>query len=195
MGGVRSAYGCPEGRAGRIRLGVFRSRHLSEDDEKALLVAGLNAQRRHILGAVEGLDAEQLRRSVLPSGWSPVGLLQHLALDVERFWFRCALAGDPEAISSLDEPPKDAWEVPAQIPVEEVLDRYRSEVGAADEVIAAASLDQEPAWWPEDLFGDWRLNSLRELLLHVIVETATHAGHLDAARELLDGEQWLVIDE
>lgn len=166
---------------------------IGESDEKALLVARLNAQRNHVLGAVEGLDGEQLSQSVLPSGWTPIGLVQHLALDVERFWFRCALAGDPEAIRSLDEPPDDAWQVPAELPVEAVVDRYRSEAEAADRAIAAASLGQEPAWWPEDLFGIWRLNNLQELLLHAIVETATHAGHLDAARELLDGRQWLVI--
>jgi Protein of unknown function (DUF664) len=56
-------------------------------------------------------------------------------------------------------------------------------------------LDNAPAWWPEDLFGSWRLNDLREILLHVIAETATHAGHLDAARELIDGRQWIVLTE
>jgi hypothetical protein len=30
--------------------------------------------------------------------------------------------------------------------------------------------------------------------MHVITETATHAGHMDAARELIDGRQWLVLD-
>jgi uncharacterized damage-inducible protein DinB len=163
-----------------------------ESDEKVLLVARLAAQRSHILGALDSLQVEQLRQSVLPSGWAPIGLVQHLALDVERLWFRCALAGDPDAIRTLDEPPEDAWQVPPDVPVDAVLDRYHSEVEAADRAIAAASLEQEPAWWP-DYFGTWRLNNLRELLLHVIVETATHAGHLDAARELLDGRQWLVI--
>lgn len=34
---------------------------------------------------------------------------------------------------------------------------------------------------------EWRLPDLRAVVLHVITETACHAGHLDAARELLDG--------
>jgi hypothetical protein len=38
-----------------------------------------------------------------------------------------------------------------------------------------------------DHFEHWRLRDLREIILHVITETAVHAGHLDAARELLDG--------
>ena len=52
----------------------------------------------------------------------------------------------------------------------------------------------EPAWWFEGA-GDPPHSSLRQVLLHVIVETATHAGHLDVCRELVDGGQRLVLDE
>jgi hypothetical protein len=47
---------------------------------------------------------------------------------------------------------------------------------------------QRDPWW-----GDWEVPDLRFILLHVIAETACHAGHLDAGRELLDGRQWLVL--
>ncbi len=43
-----------------------------------------------------------------------------------------------------------------------------------------------------DAEGEWRLHDVRDVLLHVITETACHAGHLDAVRELIDGQQWLV---
>lgn len=76
-----------------------------------------------------------------------------------------------------------------------VLDAYRREIELADAIIAATSLDSAPARWPEDLFGSWRLDDVREILLHVIAETACHAGHLDAARELIDGRQWTVLTE
>jgi Protein of unknown function (DUF664) len=46
---------------------------------------------------------------------------------------------------------------------------------------------------PGSLAGDWRLDDLRQIILHMITETACHAGHLDAARELLDGLPWLVL--
>ena len=59
------------------------------------LLAHLQGQRRHVLGALEGLDDEQLRRPVLPSGWSCLGLVRHLTLDDEEFWFQAVLAGDP----------------------------------------------------------------------------------------------------
>ena len=55
-------------------------------------------------------------------------------------------------------------------------------------------LDAEPVWWFED-GGDAPYSSLREVLLHVIVETAAHAGHLDICRELVDGRQRLVLDK
>jgi hypothetical protein len=46
-----------------------------------------------------------------------------------------------------------------------------------------------------DYFSDWRLRDVREIILHVITETAVHAGHLDAARELLDGRTWMGPDD
>lgn len=94
-----------------------------------------------------------------------------------------------------DDEPDNAWQVPADVTAAAVLDGYRREIELADASIAATSLDSAPAWWPENLFGSWRLNDLREILLHVIAETACHAGHLDAARELIDGRQWIVLTE
>jgi hypothetical protein len=38
------------------------------------------------------------------------------------------------------------------------------------------------------------MQSLRHVMLHVITETATHAGHLDVVRELIDGRRWIVLD-
>ena len=67
------------------------------------------------------------------------------------------------------------------------------ETALADAVIRATPLDTPPAWWPADLFGTFRLLDLREVLLHVITETACHAGHLDVARELIDGRTWLIL--
>jgi Protein of unknown function (DUF664) len=75
-----------------------------------------------------------------------------------------------------------------------VFDLYRREIAASDEVLAGLSLDTPPARWPE-YFEDWRLQDVREVILHVITETAIHAGHLDAARELLDGRTWMGPDD
>ncbi|MET8701389.1 DinB family protein [Kitasatospora sp. NPDC004723] len=156
------------------------------------LLRSLDAQRRHVLGILDGLDDEALRRPVLPSGWHCLGLVQHLALDVERFWFRAVVAGDEAVIHRLADE-EDAWRVGSDVPAADVLDRYRHETALADAVIAATPADRALAWWPHDLFGEPHLHSLHDVLLHVITETACHAGHLDAARELLDGRRWLVL--
>lgn len=165
----------------------------SSDPETELLFGHLRAQRQHVLGMVEGLDDEALRRPVLPSGWNIVGLVNHLAIDDERFWFRAVVAGDADVIAEIESATGDAWQVPSETSAQAVFDGYRAEVARSDEILRAAALDDEPRWWPA-YFGDWRMNSLREVLLHIITETACHAGHLDAARELIDGKQWMVLD-
>ena len=66
--------------------------------------------------------------------------------------------------------------------------RYRSSTAAAD-----TSLEAPLAWWPDFFPPGFHLDNLRQVLLHVIAETASHAGHLDAARELIDGETWLIL--
>ncbi|MET9394814.1 DinB family protein [Streptomyces sp. NPDC006624] len=156
------------------------------------LLRALDGQRRHVLGILDGLDAKDLRRPVLPSGWHFLGLVQHLALDVERFWFGAVVAGDEEVIRGLTSG-DEAWKVAPEVPATDVLDRYRQETELADAVITATPADAPLAWWPRDLFGEPHLHTLRDVLLHVIAETACHAGHLDAARELIDGRRWLVL--
>jgi uncharacterized damage-inducible protein DinB len=158
-----------------------------------MLLDYLQSQRRHVLGILEGLDDEALRRPVLPSGWSPIGLVNHLSVDVERFWFRAVVAGEAEAVDRVLSSTGDGWQVDDAIPAAEILATYRREIELADAVLAVASPEAKTAWWPEDVFGDWHLQNVRDVLLHVITETACHAGHLDAARELLDGRLWMVL--
>jgi len=163
------------------------------DTERALLLSHLSAHRTHAQTAVDELDDHSLRRPVLPSGWTLLGMIRHLTLDEERFWFSAVVAGDPKSIAFFDTQP-DTWRVDADETAGEVLAAYRTAIERSDAIIARTDLDAPPAWWPGDLFGDWRLGTLREILLHMISEVACHAGHLDAARELIDGRQWLVLD-
>jgi hypothetical protein len=161
-------------------------------NEREVLVARLEAQRRHVLGNLEGLDEEAMRRRVLPSRWNCLGLLGHLTNDVERLWFRCVVAGDHDAKEETMSD-RNVWDVGADSTADDVLAAYRDEITKSSAVIASSSLDAAPAWWPEDLFGDWRLETVREIVLHVIVDTATQADQLDAVRELIDGKQWIVL--
>lgn len=59
------------------------------DAEITALMLCLQRQRNHVLGTVEGLSDEALRRPVLPSGWNCLGMVQHLTLSVERLLFPC----------------------------------------------------------------------------------------------------------
>src|SRR5665647_211860 len=88
----------------------------------------------------------------------------------------------------------DGWTAPELQGDEELLEQYANECSLATAAVDNLKLDTEPVWWFED-GGDPPYSSLREFLSHVIVETATHAGHLDICRELVDGGQRLVLDE
>jgi uncharacterized damage-inducible protein DinB len=162
--------------------------------EQQVLLGALNRQREHVLEAVDGLGPDDLRRQVLPSAWSCIGLVNHLSLDVERFWFQAVVAGDQIAVEDVLTSSDNAWKMSDGETVEEVLHRYRANTAHADGIIASRPLTAAPAWWP-DFFDSWRFESLREIVLHVVTETATHAGHLDAARELIDGKLHLVLTE
>lgn len=152
------------------------------DIETSTLLRHLNAQRGHALSILEGLDEDALRRSMLPTGWSCLELVQHLALDVEKFWFRAVVAGEQTAIDELTVAP-DAWQVDADMSIETVFAAYRQQIDRSDAIISATPLDMAPAWWPGDFFGNWRLNHVREVILYVITETACYAGQLDAVRQ------------
>ena len=160
--------------------------------ERLRLGSALQAQRDHVVGILEDLDEASARKVVAPSGWNVLGLVQHLTRDDERFWFSAVITGDPAAIdATLSE--GDAWQIAQDQTLAAVLSAYRAETARSAAALDAADLDAPPAWWPGDLFGDWRLDDVREIVLHVITETATHAGHLDLVRELIDGRQWIAM--
>ncbi len=163
------------------------------NQETRLLLGFLDHQRNHVLGIVEGLSEEQLRRPILPSGWNILGMVKHLALDDEHYWFRCIVAGESlDFFPDRSESDGGAWQVAPSESPDDLFDLYWDEIARSNAIIEATSLDAAPsqrdAWW-----GSWEVPNLRFVMLHVITETACHAGHLDAARELLDGRRWLVL--
>jgi hypothetical protein len=161
-----------------------------DNTSKRELMAWLDVKRMHVVEQVEAMPAAARRRSLLPSGWTPLGLVRHLALDVERVWFRAVMAGERVALPEGYE----GWTVPPGVSDEEVMAQYRDEWREVASAVAGMRLDQAPLWWFEGA-GDPPHSTLREVMLHVLVETATHAGHLDVCRELVDGGQRLVLDE
>ena len=167
-----------------------------EGKEHQALLAALSLTREYVIEDLDGLTDDSLRRPILPSGWTCLGLINHLALDVERFWFQAVIAGDTDAISDVLASSSDnAWIVGADVSVASVLERYRLNGQRTDQIIASSSLGEAPAWWPEEFFGSWRIDTVRGIVLHSLRETATHAGQLDAVRELLDGHQHVVLTD
>jgi len=160
--------------------------------EMSLLHGHLEAQRRHVLGILDGLSEEQLRRPVLPSGWHCLGLVKHLALSDEHYWFRCVVAGEPP--DYFPDGPRGDWQVGPDETAEEVFALYRDEIRRADAIIATTGLDAAPRR-PDPDWAAWGMDfpDLRSVMMHVMTETAVHAGHVDAVRELIDGRQWIVL--
>jgi uncharacterized damage-inducible protein DinB len=146
----------------------------------------LDAQRVSALAILDGLTDEQLRTTVLPSGWTPLGLIKHLGY-AERHWFQRVFCG-----TAADAPwPDDDEELmTSEHPVAEVFAFYREQCRRGNDLLATTPLDAKPVGRhgndPDDEVSD-----LRGIVLHMIEETARHLGHLDAARELLDGRTGL----
>ncbi len=152
------------------------------DTDTRPLLRALADQQQRVLGILVGLDEDALRRPVLPSGWCCLGMVRHLTL-MTRFWFRDVMTG------TRSDHPADEFDV-HHLGVADVLNGYAHETAATAALVQGLPGGTAPVYWPEGQWGDWRLSSLSEVLAHVLVETSCHAGHLDAARELLDGRTW-----
>ncbi|MFI5663500.1 DinB family protein [Streptomyces sp. NPDC051684] len=159
--------------------------------ELGALKGALDRQREHVLGILEGLSEDDLRRPALPSGWSCLALVRHLTVDVERFWFPGVVAGAEDVAGQLTAGAEPHWYVPEGMGARQVFAEYRAAIARADGVLADVTLDQEPAAWPVEIWPAWRLPDVRHILIHVLTEVACHSGHLDAAREVIDGTTWL----
>lgn len=147
-------------------------------DEKQTLLAFLQRQRDLVAWKVTGVDDAVLRRQRTPSGLSAQGLVRHLE-NVERSWARDVFAGQSDLRFDWSaEAPDGEWNVPDDVPIDQLLTAYQEECRRCDEVVASADLDQVSAT---------RGVSLRWVLLHLVEETARHVGHLDLLREQADG--------
>ncbi len=158
----------------------------SEDDE--MLRTFLRAQRESVLAIVEGLSEEAWHRSVVPTGWTPAGMLEHLG-GAEWHWFQGVVAGrQPELPGDLDvdRAPYDPISVvfTSVASSAEVLAFYRDQCAESESVLATTPLSAPP----RGRHGPYEPPNVRWVVLHMIEETARHAGHLDLAREHLDGK-------
>jgi uncharacterized damage-inducible protein DinB len=175
----------PEQRADRV--GRVRIDPPETGPELDQLTRYLDAQREAILRKCEGLTREQLAQPLPPSTLTLGGLLNHLAL-VEDSWFRVRFDGqpddDPWAGIDWDADPDYEFRTAADVEPDELRRRYEDACARSREIVAAAdSLDQlsvQPR-------GNGSHFDLRWVMLHLIEETARHAGHADLLRESIDG--------
>ncbi|WP_034269676.1 DinB family protein [Actinospica robiniae] len=156
-------------------------------DERVALLGFLDHQRGALRIATHGLTDEEARSTPSASTLSLAALINHAAA-VERNWTNILRsAGKPngpaEHVASFQ---------PGEKTLEELLADYREAADVMDAAILAASdldaLVPVPAgvpWFPKDIEA-W---TVRWIVLHMIEETARHAGHADVIRESADGAQ------
>lgn len=145
----------------------------SSGDEREVLMMLLQYQRESLARKVFGVEEAAAHRSPVASGTTLLWLVRHLA-DAERLWIIHRFAGGekppPGAASSHDT-------------LDAALTAYRQTWVDVDAVIAATpTLDDVSV-----IADDSGQVTLRWILVHLLEETARHAGHADILRELIDG--------
>ena len=177
----------------------------SPADQK--LLDFLDAQRVSVIAIAEGLSDDDLRKPVLPSGWTVLGMIEHLA-GAEYYWFQMIAAGAGSAPPEADDAPveevaeeydpAEAGPFTTTDSRESVLALYRDQNEQANALLAVTPLSTPPrgpipAGQHDSVDPSLtaEIFDLRGIVLHLIEETARHAGHLDVARELLDGKTGL----
>ena len=158
----------------------------STGGEREMLAGFLDFQRATLLWKLEGLDDEQLRRAMVPSGTSLLGLVKHLAY-VERSWFQEVWDGQEVSYPWTKQDPDADWRIEPDETTEDVLALYDGECDRSRAIVAGASSLDELAEHPRQ--RGWKM-SRRWILIHMIEETARHVGHADILREQLDGATW-----
>jgi uncharacterized damage-inducible protein DinB len=177
------------------------------DAERAELLKQLAAVRSSLIGTTRGLTDEQAGSRPTVSALCLGGLVKHVAA-TEEGWLRFAVEGPsairqelPDGVTWADLFSGTARAVPQWLVDHQnefrmlegetlagIVQRYEQVAVRTAEVVAGiADLSvthplPEAPWHPA---GETR--SMRQVLLHVIAETAQHAGHADILRETIDG--------
>jgi uncharacterized damage-inducible protein DinB len=157
-----------------------------DGSELELLEQYLDVQREALLAKTEGLDHEQMAQSHPPSTLTLGGLLYHLSL-AEEDWMEIHFSGQPDRDPFVDADwvadPDWQFRAPVELRPEQLRQRYREACSRSRAVVReATSLEQSSR---KPVHGEHF--TLRWVLLHLIEETARHAGHADLLREAIDG--------
>jgi hypothetical protein len=158
---------------------LSRDETVGTGDEREVLEAFLDLYRDIVVGKATGVSTHAAQRRLVPSSTTLAGLVKHLA-SVEREWFRGVLDRRPAAEVGVHVA-DDGWGVGPNETIEELVADYQRACAESRLVAARFSL--------EDSVPMARLGrvSLRWIYVHLIEETARHAGHADILREQTDG--------
>jgi uncharacterized damage-inducible protein DinB len=156
---------------------------LSAASQAEVLVRYLDYFRSRVIERIEQLPQSELRRSRLPSGWTPLELAKHLTF-VEMRWLEWGFEG-----RSVENPwgdnRGDRWFVPESESRAELVEGLRQQGVRSRHIVDSAPLSQigrpGPRWDGADP------PTLERFLLHLIQEYARHLGHLDIVSELSGG--------
>ena len=167
---------------------------VNTDDESRMLLGFLQVQRDAVLKTVEGLPEEDWQRPVVPSGWTVAGMVAHLA-GVELHWIHHVTMGvieeRPQDEDDEEEGEYDPYAAfTCEWPSARLLAEYRDVRRQSDEILAVTPLSAAPRglrFHPDPEYTQ-QITNVRWIVLHVIEEIAVHSGHLEIARELLDGQ-------
>jgi uncharacterized damage-inducible protein DinB len=157
-------------------------------DERGALLAYLDAQRGGIRRSLHGLTEEQARSVPSASALSLAGVLKHVTQG-ERGWLRRLQADGEEydfAASAAEW--EDSFTPHEDESVESLLDRYAQAARETDAAVHAIGSVDETFEAPKVPWDEGGKRSWRWALLHLIEETARHAGHADVIRESIDGK-------
>jgi uncharacterized damage-inducible protein DinB len=158
---------------------------VSPGTERAGLCEFLDYQREALIDKLQGLTDEQARMTPTSSSLSLLSVIKHSAI-WERRWFQIIVGGRsfpgewPEVQSEQVDP---TFQLTDEDTVDTVVADYREQIAVSNEILGSFDLDA-PCAWPE--MAD---QNLRWVALHMIEETARHAGHADIIRETIDGRR------
>jgi uncharacterized damage-inducible protein DinB len=157
--------------------------------ERADLLQSLARQRHFLRHTTRGLTDEQAAQQTTASELSLGGLIKHVAL-TEQQWMRFIVDG-PSAMSWDEASTRDwmaAFRMLGGETLAGLLENYAQVARRTEELVAQLpDLDAAHSLPPAPWFEPGARWSARRVLLHVIAETAQHAGHADIIRESLDG--------
>lgn len=159
--------------------------------EKDVLATYLQSHREALLWKLDGLGEREMRLPVTPTGTNLLGLVKHVASTEAEYLGDVFGRPFPEPLPWMEETSEhnaDMWAT-ADESAAAISEFYRRVWAHSDATIDQLELDAVGAvpWWP----ADRRDVTLGHILVHVIAETARHAGHADIVRESIDGQTGL----